>query len=227
MEPDPLDLAVRENVTWCDLVCRSHRLTPETDGRAWWSSRRAPTGYPDAITVSADATELDVLGRIHDAPGASVKDSFASLDLEPQGFRVLLDATWIARPPAGGAPGAPLRMEPVTDKYTFTAWRRAWGGPDDVLLPGLLRTAGVTVLGGRHGSGFDRGGILHRTAVHGVEVVGLSNAFGPSADLVVTAELRRPEAWLVGYEHGDALDEALEHGFRDVGPLRVWIRASS
>jgi hypothetical protein len=30
-------------------------------------------------------------------PGCSVKDSFAVLDLEPSGFHVLLEATWIRR----------------------------------------------------------------------------------------------------------------------------------
>jgi hypothetical protein len=30
---------------------------------------------------------------------------------------------------------------------------------------------------------------------------------------------------MVGYESGDDLTAALDHGFEPVGPLRVWVRA--
>ena len=98
MPPDPLELAVRENATWCDAVCRLHRLRPTADPHVWWSPHRTPSGYPDAITLDPAASELDVLGRINDGPGASVKDSFAALDLAPDGFRVLFGASWFAAP---------------------------------------------------------------------------------------------------------------------------------
>jgi hypothetical protein len=228
MAPDPLVLAVRENATWCDVVCRSHRLRPEADTRLWWCGSRTPDWYPDAVTLDPEVTELEALARIHDAPGASIKDSFAVLDLEPHGYRVLLEATWCARPPSS-APASPSAsgdgFERVRDKFTFAAWRHAWGGPDGVLVPTLFRAPGVTVLGARTpDERYDRGGILHRTSIGGTAVVGVSNTFGPVVDVGAAAIASAPDAWIVGYD-GDAEVASLGVlGFSGCGPLRVWVR---
>ena len=225
MAPDPLELAVRENATWCDLVCRSHRLRPDPDARVWSSDRRTPSRYPDAITLDPNVGEYDVLGRIHDAPGASVKDSFAVLDLAPDGYRVLFDATWFARPPDPAPAGAGDAFERITDKFTFGAWRHTWGGPDDVLLPGLLRTSAVTILGARTpDERYDRGGILHRTSIGGTSVVGLSNTFGPVGDVALAATAYSADAWIVGYDSAEVVAELGALGFVGCGPLRVWVR---
>ena len=67
------------------------------------------------------------------------------------------------------------------------------------------------------------GGILNR----GAEVVGLSNLFGHTIDMVyrrlaaIAGELF-PGLALVGYECGHGLDAALRAGFKSVGPLRIW-----
>jgi hypothetical protein len=225
MAPDPLQLAVRENATWCDLVCRSHRLRPDADARVWSSDRRTPTLYPDAVTLEPTVSEFDVLGRIHDAPGASVKDSFAALDLGPDGYRVLFDATWFARPPGPAVAGAGDAFERITDKFTFGAWRHAWGGPDGVLLAGLLRTSTVTILGARTpDERYDRGGILHRTSIGGTQVVGLSNTFGAVGDVARAAIDRAPDAWIVGYDDAEVVAALAADGFAPCGPLRVWVR---
>ena len=125
---DPLTLAVRENAAWCDLVCRLHRFTPEGDGRLWWSARRTPDLFPDAVTLVPDLSVLDVLGRINDSLGASVKDSFATLDLTDQGWTVLFDATWVARPPRSGADDeVASTFAIVRERFPFAAWcRAAW-----------------------------------------------------------------------------------------------------
>ena len=226
MAPDPLELAVRENATWCDLVCRSQRLRPDADARMWWSDRRTPSLYPDAVTLDPTVNEFDVLGRIHDASGASVKDSFAALDLAPDGYRVLFDATWFARPPGPAPAGADDAFERIGDKFTFGAWRHAWGGPDDVLLPGLLRTSTVTILGARTpDERYDRGGILHRTSIGGTPVVGLSNTFGAVVDVARAAAVREPDAWIVGYDDAGVVETLERDGFAPYGPLRVWTRA--
>jgi hypothetical protein len=224
-ETDPLMLAVRENAIWCDLVCRLHRFTPEGDARLWWSTRRTPDCFPDAVTLVPDLPVLDVLGRITDSPGASVKDSFATLDLTAQGWTVLFDATWVARPPGAGADAeVAATFAVVREKLLFAAWCRAWGGPQDVLPPGLRRAPGVTVLGRGTGPGEPTGGILHRTEIGGLPVVGLWNGFGEWTDVAAAASSRHPDAWIVGYEPGDELATALAAGFTALGPLRVWHR---
>ena len=67
------------------------------------------------------------------------------------------------------------------------------------------------------------GGILNR----GADVVGLSNLFGSTIDMVwrnLTAMAGEifPGLALVGYEHGHELAAAHQAGFETVGPLRVW-----
>lgn len=222
---DPLTLAVRENATWCDLVCRLHRFTPEGDARLWWSARRTPDLFPDAVTLVPDLPVLDVLGRIADSPGASVKDSFATLDLTDQGWTVRFEATWIARPPGVGADAdVAVTFTVVREKLLFAAWCRACGGPEGVLPAGLRRAPGVTVLG-RDGDGAPpAGAILHRTEIGGTPVVGLWNAFGDGPAVAAAASDRFPDSWVVGYEVGAELERALAAGFVAVGPLRVWHR---
>jgi hypothetical protein len=222
---DPLTLAVRENAAWCDLVCRLHRFTPEGDGRLWWSARRTPDLFPDAVTLVPDLSVLEVLGRINDSFGASVKDSFATLDLADQGWTVRFDATWVARPPRTDADGeVASTVAVVRERFLFAAWCRAWGGPAGVLPTGLRRASGITVLGREGDAGFVDGAIMHRTEIGGTAVAGLWNTFGAWADVAEAIAHRHPEAWIVGYERGAGLDAALAAGFTAIGPLRVWER---
>jgi hypothetical protein len=223
---EPLTLAVRENAAWCDLVCRLHRFTPEGDGRLWWSARRTPDLVPDAVTLVPDLSVLDVLGRINDSPGASVKDSFATLDLADQEWTVLFDATWIARPPGTVADDeVASTFTIVREKFPFAAWCRAWGGPAGALPTGVRRAPGVTVLGREGNTGFADGAIVHRTDIGGTAVAGVWNAFGTWADITAAVSHRQPEAWIVGYERDAGLDAALAAGFTAIGPLRVWNRS--
>jgi hypothetical protein len=90
--------AVRNNAEWCDSVA------PGTFGAAaWYSARRTPVYYPDAITLRPDATPDDFLPHIDASPGCSVKDSFGTLDLARYGFVELFRAQWIHR--CAGSPG--------------------------------------------------------------------------------------------------------------------------
>ena len=64
-------------------------------------------------------------------------------------------------------------------------------------------------------------------AHRGDGVVGLSNFTGPDEGwpgAVAAVSAAFPGAPVVGYEHGDALDNALAHGAEPLGPLRVWVR---
>ena len=89
-----IELAVRNNVEWCDSVCRRHGLAPVFDGDVWWCAERTPPFYPDAMTLARGVSAADVLAHIDLSPGCSVKDSYAELELD--GFDVLFEAQWIA-----------------------------------------------------------------------------------------------------------------------------------
>ena len=179
------ELAVAENAAWCALVCGG-----QFGPRAWTSRARTPEFYPDAVTLTPDATAADVLPFVDGSAGCSVKDSFATLELP--GFSLLFEATWLACGPGVPEPG----------------WRRAASplGPAVAVLSHGENTV-----------------VAHR----GEGVVGLSNFEGrndawPGAVAAVAAAF--PGHPVVGYEHGDALRVAVDHGAEPLGPLRVWVR---
>ena len=104
--------------------------------------QRSPDGYPDAVTLSPRAKAHAVLGRVEGGAGCSVKDSFAVLDLEPWGFHVLFDATWIRRSAAEAVPPATLD------------WRRhrrlpsSNSGPTDTISTFLIRRCWTSTIFG-------------------------------------------------------------------------------
>jgi hypothetical protein len=60
-------------------------------------------------------------------------------------------------------------------------------------------------------------------------VIGISNFFARDAatswaSCLAFAGSLFPASTFVGYESGDGLAAARRHGFKTVGPLRVWIR---
>ncbi|MFI6635759.1 hypothetical protein ACIBI7_43305 [Nonomuraea fuscirosea] len=208
-------VAARDNASWCDLMCRAHGRPGTFTERAWTNPARTPPFYPDAVTLSPAATAADVLGRIDAGPGASVKDSFATLALP--GFEVLFEARWIHRDAPGRTPTA---WTVVEDADTLRDWERAFGEPG-LFPPALLEEA--TIVSGRTNGEITAGAIL----TTGGPAVGVSNVFGPDEDaawegtLAMAADLF-PGRPLVGYEVDPAT--ALRHGFTTTGALRVWIK---
>jgi hypothetical protein len=224
--------AARNNAEWCAAMSRSHGLTGEFGSQAWTAPARTPRYYPDAVTLGPGADPAALAARIDTAaPGASVKDSFADLDLTEVGFRVLFEAQWIYRPAAGPAVKPDLAWDVVRGPDMLRAWALAWddgGGDADLFRPELLGDPATFVLAGRSADGRVAAGAV---ASRGDDVVGVSNVFardgGPDAAWpAVLHALRRlfPPLAVVGYEHGDALAAAVRHGFEPVGALRVWLQ---
>ncbi|MFC4020014.1 hypothetical protein ACFOW4_18995 [Micromonospora sp. GCM10011542] len=212
-------VAARDNAEWCDIVCASHGLVGRNDEDAWWVPRRSPPWYPDAVTLRPGVDPAAVLARIDAGPGASVKDSFADLDLTRYGFRLLFDAQWIHRAAADQPGGVPL--SPVTTATALGTWAAAHGG-GELFRPALLTDPRVRVLA-RYD---ERGEVVGGAVVSGHGARGVSNVFARTADPLgiwhgVCASL--PGVPLVGYESGPDLDTARAAGFTPLGPLRVWL----
>ncbi|MEV4103967.1 hypothetical protein AB0J42_27250 [Nonomuraea sp. NPDC049649] len=204
--------AALNNAAWCDVLCRAHGLPGAFTERAWTNPRRTPPYYPDAVTLSPEATPADVLPRIDATPGASIKDSFATLT--PPGFDLLFEATWIHRP--GATPGA-HSWKVVQDEEALRAWERAWGEEPGLFPAALLADPAVKIVTGPEG-----GCVLNETP--GGRTAGISNLFGddPWPAAVATAAALFPGRDLVGYETDPA--PAAAHGFTPIGPLRVWAK---
>ncbi|GGT12423.1 MULTISPECIES: hypothetical protein [Streptomyces] len=224
-----LEAAVRNNAEWCAAVCPGGAFTAD----AWTSPHRTPPYYPDAVTLSRGASAAGLAAAVDTAaPGCSVKDSYAVLDLAPAGFEVLFEAQWIHRPagpPAGT--GSSLRWSRVGSPAELAQWEAAWGDgePAGLFRPGLL-AAGIAFLAGRTGDGRIAAGAAANEAAG---VVGVSNVFtaaGVPVDEAWSGALDRIAAlWpglpVVGYESGEDLEAAARHGFAPLGPLRVWLHS--
>jgi hypothetical protein len=222
--------AARNNAEWCDVVVRSHAASTRFDDDAWTSRTRTPPYYPDAVTLEPTPDVPDLLSRIDASAGCSIKDSFAALDLAPYGFRVLFNAEWIVRAsPSIAAADPPRGWTRVRDRDGLSEWENAWrsdDGPTDLFRPELLLHESVAVLALHADSRVVAGAILNDSST----VVGVSNVFAtPGTDddgwsgCVASAASIFPAMPLVGYESGDALVAARDHGFTTAGPLRVWM----
>lgn len=237
MVTDRIELAACNNALWCDAVCRSHRLSGTVDFAAWSSATRTPPLYPDAVTLSETTRAADVLRRIDGSTGASVKDSWAILDLSAAGFTPVVDGEWLWLDPADAegvaAPAATdqRRWRTLESGAAMAQWSTAWAeNPQDeaILGPHLLDAAGVHVLAAGDGDDdFAAGCIVNVTG----EVAGLSNLFSSDGDdtrtwtgAISAASRLAPGHVLVGWESSDGVDAARSAGFETIGPLTVWIR---
>jgi hypothetical protein len=218
---------------WCDAVCRSHGLPASLAADAWTVPTRTPPYYPDAVTLSPDVDEYDLLARLDSSDGCSVKDSWSRLDLTVEDFARLVVGEWLWREPAQGGPGDGRRWEPVRSADEFAHWVRAWASDDEalaVLRPDLLREPGVTVLAarGRSGGEIVAGCIVSVTG----RVAGVSNLFDSDGSdperawrgAAAAAHEAADGIPLVGWEAGDSLAAAVAAGCERIGPLTVWIR---
>ncbi|MFJ4874051.1 hypothetical protein ACIP93_02345 [Streptomyces sp. NPDC088745] len=220
--------AARNNAAWCAAMSRSHGLAGEFGDRAWSAPARTPLYYPDAVTLAPHVVPETLVSRIDTAaPGASVKDSFADLDLAGSGFGVLFEAQWIHRP-AGAAVPAPESSWQVADSpEELLAWALAWdggAGNADLFRAELLDDPDTFVVAVRDaGGGVAAGAVVSRSD----RVAGVSNVFGSPAAawpaVLHAVGSLLPALPVVGYEQGEDLAAALRHGFEPIGPLRVWL----
>ncbi|MEW1953009.1 hypothetical protein [Terrabacter sp. NPDC080008] len=235
---DRILLAARNNALWCDAVARSHGVTTSLDEAAWTAATRTPPYYPDAVTLSPDVGEYDVLARIDDSDGCSVKDSWSRLDLSLEDFARLVVGEWVWLDPAvdvrPASSGSARTWRTVTTGDEMAAWVRAWASDPDaeaILRPSLLEEPGVHVLAARASTDPSApviaGAIVNVTG----EVAGLGNVFAldgdvPSAwrEAAATAREAAPGIPLVGWEAGDSVDAAVAAGCERLGSLTVWLK---
>jgi hypothetical protein len=224
-------LAALNNAEWCAAMSRSHGVHGEFGPQAWTTPTRTPPYYPDAVTLVPGADSAALAARIDTAtPGASIKDSFADLDLTGVGFQVLFEAQWIHRPASAPVTASDLAWDVADAPETLAAWALAWDGGDgstELFRPELLDDPATFVLAGRSADGHVVAGAVASRSDH---VVGISNVFaldgGADAAWPMVLEAVHwlfPALPVVGYERGEDLETAVSHGFAPVGPLRVWL----
>jgi hypothetical protein len=230
-------ICVRNNVEFCDLICRSHAVPGEFQHSLWVQARKGPAFYPNVITLTRDHIP-EQTARISDlraaSPGIAVKDSFRMLDLSAIGMRRMFDAEWIwMNPePSRRIAAQPERLGKVESITELEHGQAAWRGNDPplaspVFLPALLDDPSITILAAWHGAAIVAGCILNRDSFN---VVGLSNLFaaGAGRDRHFAAAIDQAIAFargamLVGYDSGQDLTIMHACGFRSAGPLCIWV----
>lgn len=234
--PTEAERCLSNNLDWYRSVLSTHGLAGSVAEGVWTCVGEVPPYYANAMTVSATGAKaqcraIQGLARALPRPFA-VKDSFATLDLAPLGFRLLFSAEWIWLDPASARP-VPNRQswQRITTTSELAEWETAWrenGSPADrpVFLPALLKDETVGLFAWRRDGRIVAGCAGNRSD----SVGGLSNAFtgqsGPNADFAAAAAAVAafsPGRPVVGYESGDSLGNAIGLGFRPVGPLRIWL----
>ena len=193
----------------------------------WSTPRRSPDAYPDAVTLRPGVPVAAVLAAVDDSDGASVKDSFADLDLAPHGWSVLFEAQWLTRPAVPAtAPGLPWRT--VDRRHAAALARRPRLGGD---RPGVLDDPDVRLLLAADADGPVAVAALNRSGAGTDTVVGVSNVQVLRAEpelvwseLAMVARRELGAHRLVGYESGPDLLPPVAVGFEPVGRLRVWVR---
>ncbi|HEY6399440.1 MAG TPA: hypothetical protein VIX82_18500 [Solirubrobacteraceae bacterium] len=218
--------AAANNAEWCDLVCRSQGIRTAMQPGLWVALERSPELYPDAVTLLPSVAAEEVLAAVQDGPGCSVKDSFATLDLDRLGFDELFQAQWIFHEPATAGQKSALIWSVIETDEDLAEWVRA-AELADTIRSELLLDSSVRILAARGPDGLIAGAAANRTG----SVVGVSNVFTTDvaidevwagiADAVATVF---PSLSLVGYDRGEHLQAALAGGFIAIGPLRIWLR---
>lgn len=225
MEPRA-ERAVRNNVHWCDAVCRSLGIPTRIDENVWVAVADPPPLYPDVVTLRPQTSADDVVASLAGRARGSVKDSFAALDLRPAGFDVLFEAQWIWHAPAVvGSPSSPWRV--VSDGVDLARWVSLHDSPTS-FGQALLADSRVRLVLLPEGAAVSA---IAATNVSGNEV-GLSNVLTARGELATTwtSLVQAVSSWfpdlpIVGYERDADLMAARSAGFAAIGPLRVWSRA--
>jgi hypothetical protein len=230
-----LEHAISNNIAWYEAVTGAHGIRGEIAEHYWSSAGVVPPYYSNLVTRTVAGTRVQ-LERIRELAAAppkpdwSLKDSFARLDLEELGLRVLFDAQWYGLD-AGetDAPETDVRFTPVLSADELARWEAAWQrsspAPGLRIFPSaLLADPDIVFLAAVRGTTHVGGAATNLSD----GAVGLSNfyALGESAAILRDCArhvrgLHRDRA-VVGYGPESELEDLARLGFRDLGPLRVW-----
>jgi ribosomal protein S18 acetylase RimI-like enzyme len=232
---DPVELCARADAAWhaswlAALGCRS-----EDDGEVWRALDAPPYIYFAAITLRRNVP-VEAVASIR----GSICDSWQSLDLEPDGFRVWRQDPWYYRQGAPVSEEPPRELELVRVRTAAEVAEleevsvRGFGGDDARVEPGSLHPASIledsrmTLFIGRVGGVAIGASMGYRTddavGVFGVTTVASARRRGYAAALTRAALLTETglPTILASSAEGERLYRRL--GFERVGELSIWVR---
>ena len=227
-------ICAANNADWYGAMFRAHAIDQHRDQHLWKCTKKAPAFHSNLVTLDK-GNKIEINSAINEIRSSlshpwALKDSFANLNLEMQGFKILFEASWVWRD-AKDKPHFPkgdwieIKSQVDLQKWEL-AWRKGQTLNSDQQFPNaLLADASVTIYGKRQNQEFSAGAIANRSP----DAMGISNCFShaadPAKDYAQAVEIihdLQPNLPLVSFERGRYLTFALQSGFKTVGDLRVW-----
>ena len=234
---DPVELCAEASAAWHASWLRALGLRSERGIDAWRALDRPPHIYLAGITLRADASA----DAVADVPGG-ICDTWQTLDLTSLGFRVWRQEPWFHRP-AGPLDHpvlreleiVPVRTAPEVEEFEAVSVRgyeneEATIEPGTFHPPAILEDPAMKMLVGRVEGRPVAAAMGYRTdsavGVFGVTTVASARRRGYGAALTRAAMLTETglPSVLAPSEEGERVYERL--GFRSVGALSIWVKAS-
>ena len=224
-------MAARNNADWYSMMFDIHGLAYCRSAEAFLALDTPPPYHSWITTLDPEATEqqLQLIRQNSQQPDFAVKDAFGKLKLASEHLVEYFSASWIfadsKRLPTNPTPGWSQVHLPADLLCWETAWKAGGSPSSQRQFPdAILQRTDVQVWGrcsADSASGYDAGVVANLSA----DCVGLSNCFGHrafAAAAALCADMADRKLPVVGYELGEDLSIALDHGFSAVGTLRLW-----
>jgi hypothetical protein len=215
------DLAVKNNVVWCEIISRLHGCESRVENNLWGLNKKAPIYYPDVITLSTEVHTNELLNFIGDTQVEYIKDSYASLQLKD--FEVLFEANWIYHELDGKLSSGNGSYKKICSDEELLRWNIA-SSLEGVLHPDILSHPDVSIYA-NVGEVVTNGFIVNCSG----DTIGVSNVFSTEhnsdfiwTDIIEVINQNHNGKHIVGYESDETYIEAVEAGWQSIGSLKVW-----
>jgi Acetyltransferase (GNAT) domain len=232
---DPVSLCAEAVAGWHTSWLTALGIKSAREGDHWRALQKPPLIYFAGITLGPDTSAE----AIADVPG-SICDTWQTLDLGPNGFRVWRTEPWFYRPTGLLSLDAPPELDvvPVSTAAEVLEFEsvsvKGFGGEDDSIEPGtyhppaILEDHSMKMFVGRvdgrdvgAAMGYLAGGVV---GVFGVTTVASARGRGYGSALTRAAMLTESglPSVLAPSPEGERLYRRL--GFAPVGALSIWVR---
>ena len=236
-------MAILNNNALYDEIFAFRNNIFQRQDSAYFTLEKTPKYYSNLVTIDENWNSDQIFRAIdrkfedENWTEWSIKDSFAVLDLEKNGFSRLFEAKWFYLEPENFIPSERkenLRFKVVKNEEDLKLWRRLWDSDEklgnEIFDSKLLENPDLFFIAGYRKDEIILGCLLNKSE----QVLGISNFFSPEKDIFYWSETIKfiysaiSKTKLVGYERMEFVNELVDTlNFESVGNLVVWLKKRS